>query len=487
MEIKPNLISSRVDFTDIKIISRGSFRIPSKTKISKTIEFFEDLYTYPPKFRVKWETIDDLNNDCFTSYKSNIPTNENHTTLDSLDILPEFVQPLETGLVQTTKYSLNSYLQGYINKITSTRFYGHQAKTLYDSLQNIPVYAILNGQGEIVTATSTDSLSSNSPHLNQVTYHTCGSFDPLIENNPQLGLFFLSKCDAEVYLTEIAKSDTQGTKVSGLSIHCFGLDFAYRVLREYHPNIDFRFIPNLEEVQSLLQPKNLENQNLLFEDSQQQSRLRKWNFNPLKLLRNLNPWHSPWPSILEKTEYFKGVPIFIVQVRENSANFFVDKYQSLFNFLDSSYKSFTKFVGLGFGYSYIRQGSIWEQDFRTGTDIKTYLFFEKDAALAFCKTYDRKIVRLSGTRSKILIHNFEDFIEMWEESLINSNNRSTLDVGSTTIFNSNNLMVIPSNSSVLEDANFNQIKKSPLSKVRTFVDFKWRRLSGFFETLLNAN
>ena len=38
----------------------------------------------------------------------------------------------------------------------------------------------------------------------------------------------MSRADAEVYLNEVAKLDTQGTKIFGLSVHCFGLDFAYR-------------------------------------------------------------------------------------------------------------------------------------------------------------------------------------------------------------------------------------------------------------------
>ena len=37
--------------------------------------------------------------------------------------------------------------------------------------------------------------------------------------------------------------------------NCFGLDFAYRLTREHHPDVDFRFIPNLEEIQTLLTPQ----------------------------------------------------------------------------------------------------------------------------------------------------------------------------------------------------------------------------------------
>ena len=45
------------------------------------------------------------------------------------------------------------------------------------------------------------------------------------------------------------------TKTVGLSIHCISLDSAYKITREYHPGIDFRFVPDLREVKGLLNNK----------------------------------------------------------------------------------------------------------------------------------------------------------------------------------------------------------------------------------------
>ena len=53
-------------------------------------------------------------------------------------------------------------------------------------------------------------------------------------------------------MKEIARSDFEGTQTVGLSINCIGLDSAYKITREYHPGIDFRFVPDLKEVQNVL-------------------------------------------------------------------------------------------------------------------------------------------------------------------------------------------------------------------------------------------
>ena len=108
----------------------------------------------------------------------------------------------------------------------------------------------------IIRKARRDQLNVNTTNIKSNLYNFCGSFDPLAEKSSQLGLFFMSKEDAELYLNEIARFDPEGTKMLGLSIHCFGLDFAYRVMRDYHPKIDFRFVPDLNEIKKLLTSNN---------------------------------------------------------------------------------------------------------------------------------------------------------------------------------------------------------------------------------------
>lgn len=493
MDTVTGYTSDFLEPVDYHVIPTGSFRIASASKKSKTIEFFDDLYTDPPKFRVKWNTIDELHNDLFMSYNYRV-LNPNFPFLDaSADVLLKE----DNKAFKETNYSFNAYFDGYLNKILSTRFYGKQAKKLQGTLQTVPVYVILNGRGEIVLATSTNSVTSTKPTLHEAAYNVCGNFDSFTERSKQLGLFFMSKNDAEVYLQEIAKSDTQGTKTFGLAIHCFSLDFAYRVTREYHPNVDFRFIPDLEEIQSLMTAKNTQNSNFVFEDGQQQLRFRRRGVNIVPILGKLNKWVSPFSSFLEKTEYFKGVPIFIVNVDEMPKNFVVECYSELVHLLGCTSGQVTNALNtlIGFGNTNIRQGSLQKQT--SSHNTKTYIFFDKMTATQFCQRYSRQISRYSYSQSglfdsfskkpKILVHNLEDFLEMWEETLTPSQIEGALvkqkmgvDVGKITF--------VPSKQAALDiDGYLKQNKKSPIQIGQQFFDFKYKRLVGFLETLINTN
>ena len=478
-------IGHQLELSDSKLLPTGSFRIPYSPKKSKTLDFFDELYTNPPKFRIKWEMIDELHDDLFMSY--------NYRVLDRpfsfMDMVTKFASYEEGEPTSKVEYSLSSYIDGYFNKLVSTRFYEKSTRTLQERLQTVPIYVILNGQGEIVLATSTDSSVSTSSALNDL----CGTIDPLVENSRQLGLFFLSKKDAEVYRDAIAQSDTSGTKMFGLSIHCFGLDFAYRVTREHHPNIDFRFIPDLEELQSVMTARTTGNSSLVFEDGQQQLRFRRRTLNVLPLLGNITKWASPFSSFLEKSEYFKGVPIYIVNVNENPNNFFVARYYNFLNVIDKSYLRLVNFVnfGLGFGNNWILQGSVQQSLNPTN---KSYVFLEKSAALDFCQSYGRKVARYNSTRgqlldpfpkkAKILVHNLEDFLEICEESTLS---QPTNVVGKDHI-TIPNISFIPSKQAGRELTEYTeQNKKSIQVRCKQFIDFKYRRLVGFFEILLNTN
>ena len=43
----------------------GNYQINSSLTNSKTLDFFEYLYSYPPKFTIKWNSVDELNQDLF--------------------------------------------------------------------------------------------------------------------------------------------------------------------------------------------------------------------------------------------------------------------------------------------------------------------------------------------------------------------------------------------------------------------------------------
>ena len=71
-------------------------------------------------------------------------------------------------------------------------------------------------------------------------------------------------------------------------------------MRDYHPKIDFRFVPDLSEIKKLLANSN---SNLIFEDDQQQLRLRQRSINPLPIVRSLSKYTSPFYSFLPFTHF----------------------------------------------------------------------------------------------------------------------------------------------------------------------------------------
>ena len=64
------------------------------------------------------------------------------------------------------------------------------------------------------------------------------------------------------------------TKLIGLSVHCLGLDYAYTLTNQYPANVDFRFVPNLNEVKILLN-KYIGKSDMIVENDQQQLRFRR--------------------------------------------------------------------------------------------------------------------------------------------------------------------------------------------------------------------
>ena len=472
-------------------LSNGIFRISSQTKKSKIIEFLDDLYTYPPKFNVKWDSLDELHEDLFMSY--NYRSLEHNSPF--LKVLGEFNQDQDIIEKENIKdkFSTKSYVEGYLNKLVSTKFYGKQTKQIQESLQTVPIYVILNGQGNIILGNSTDQINKNTTSISNLLYNFCGSFDPLAENSSQLGLFFMSKSDAELYLQEIARSDVEGTRMVGLSLHCFGLDFAYRVIREYHPGIDFRIIPDLTEIKKLLQ-QGINKTDLIFEDEQQQLRFRRRSINILPIIKN---WSFPFFSFLEKTEYFKGTPIYIVQSNSAQKNLLLQKYNQLVNFFDSGYNRINqsiKFI-LGFGNDWITQGSLKEQNYSDNST--TYVFFEKQSALNFCNNTKRNIETYNknsfskfsplGRKSKIYVYNLEDFLELWEETLTEKYSNTT-ESNFSTLFNSQTIRLIPTKNSIVNLEKFaQQPQKSSFQNFKQFINFKTRCLIGFINTVLNTN
>jgi hypothetical protein len=383
-----NIVSTKVLPAEIY---SSAFRASSLETFPKTVEFFELLYSYPSNIKVNWGRLDDFKRNSLLKYP-----------------VPSFVDALENRFSEVElqsdtekNYLVSNFFTSYKTKTTTSNFYSKKTKPIQNILQTVPVYTILNGRGEIVVANSFSKAKNNEtkPNIERKIYDFCGVFDTKARDNSRLGLFFMDRQAAEVYLKEIAKSDTKGLKNLGLSVNCIGLDSAYRITREHHPGIDFRFVPKLSEL------KKLSLTGLNVEKEQMQGYA-------------LGNFVSPFIN-LPYSEYYKGVPVYIAQFKDRVPNL-----------IGHNPKNLPTSNNHGTFYHYV--------------------FFEKNQISNFYKNNKIKLV----PQSKILTYNLEDLIEKWEDS-IKSECFPTYDSQEHSfrkIFNFNNVEFIVNNDS-LSDLN----------------------------------
>lgn len=484
----PNILSERT----------GKFQTGFRKKDSKTVNFFELLYDYPARFKIKWNALDELKEDLF------LPSN-----YDVLEHSLPFIDYIDDWLFSSTdeesqsdnRYNLGDFREGFIDKRISSSFYRKQTKEIQNTLASVPIYVVLNGLNEIVLNKPRDLNSTQqfSKFLSKAIYNYCGAFDSTLEQRQQLGFFFMNRLDAETYLQEIARSDMNGIKTVGLTIHCIGLDSAYNITREHHPGIDFRIIPNLQEVKNLL-TKQLNKSSLIVEDGQQQLRFRRRNVNIFPILGRLGSLLSPSSSFLQKNEYFKGVPIYIIQTSKQYPNLATLQYFNIVGFLDSIYGRFIQYFDslLGCGHNWIMQGSLKDVD--CSNQFTNFIFFDELSATKFINKYGRKIVRFKGSRTsnvetivrkpKIFVYNLEDFIESWEDKLQKDLIENEI-LAHKTIFNADQTIFIPPYSNYKDAQSFFQSSESNSLKclgksVTQTINVKCRVFKSFIGLLFSV-
>jgi hypothetical protein len=410
----------------------STFRTGSLATPIKTIEFFEHLYKYPDNVKINWEGLNNFKQNFANPYPApfdNIFKNQKLELSNQSDF--------------GKRYSFSDFLLSYKSKTATSAFYSEKTKAIQNGLQNIPVYTILNGRGELVVANSFSKLKNKGTKTNieGKFYDFCGTFDTKTRGHYHLGFFFMDRQAAEIYLKEIAKADIKGSKNLGLSVNCIGLDSAYLITREQHPGIDFRFIPKLSELKKLF-AEQIKKSNVSLEKGQMHGSARpKFKVIRLETLIDLGNWISPFSNFLQYSEYYKGVPIYVAQFKDRFDN----------------------------------------------NKLEDYVFFEKDQVSNFCKKNKSKLT----LRSKILTYNLEDFIEKWEDS-IKEDYFPTYLSQTRPILNSKNINFIAINDSFedLEDYS-SSLKTSRINirtkKVKQFFSVKYRTFLSFFDILINFN
>ena len=449
---------------------------------TKAANYFEYIYSYPPKIQIKWDSIDELNEDLFVG--SNYGVLEH--SLPFIDFIDDwfFNDSLEKAVVEN--YPSSKYVDSFFDKINSSNFFLKKTKEIQKALNNIPVFVVLNGQGQIVLGKSSNNIGSKSfnSYVNEKLYDFCGAFDSSVEKKSDLGLFFMTHVDAEKYLKECAISDFEGTQTVGLSIHCISLSSAYKITREYHPGIDFRFVPNFKEVKELLETK-IGKSDMIVGDEQQQLRFRRRNTNIFPYFRKLGTYLSPTSSFLQRNEYFKGVPVYVVQVKEKPRNFLVEQGFNFVGYIDTFYNKAIQLIDsrIGFGHNWIMQGSILEAGH--SDEFENYIFFEKDQALKFSKKNGRKVARYKGGRTsnldfiirkpKIFVYNLEDFLEDWEDKILREITES--ENNAKGLFKAKSINFMIPNYSSSEVNNFKQnFRQTPLKALTQTLNVKFKVL-----------
>ena len=380
-------------FSKERILDVNYSKFSRDDKEPNVVSFFEDLYTYPPKIKIQWK---------------------------QLDLVEESDKLLPNKIINHPPHKSFSGVRDYMDKVISFDVYSKKIKLLKQTLKDVPVYVIVNGRTEIVVA------STRSKKFNTIDPNVLDP-GPLLENpelitegneirkvirrqvykrsvvesvgkalstkSKKFGFIFFDPIEAQYYLDAMVirsekkfhhRRDHSIDKV-GLSIHCIGLDTAYSLLSRSSSNVDFRFVPSLPEVKAVLEHSSQgdTNSELAINERQLEQTLSR------KALSIISDQYN---------SAFKGVPIYIVAVKDKSRNLF-----STLN--DKRDKEKLKFEAL--------QDSEKFKSSSTKTNSSAnYIFFDREQALEFCEKYSSRMV------SPIYTDNLEDFLELWGESLV---------------------------------------------------------------------
>ena len=152
--------------TELKQDTRNSNQTEFNKK-SKVGDYFDYIYSYPPKIKIKWDALDELKDDFFISSKVN--------SIDYGMPLTDFIEDRSSSKIPeealSSKYPLPQYIDGFLNKINSSNFFLKKTKNIQSALENIPVFVLLNGQGEIVLSKPSNVLKSKNPNTFFLSAH----------------------------------------------------------------------------------------------------------------------------------------------------------------------------------------------------------------------------------------------------------------------------------------------------------------------------
>lgn len=127
-----------------------------------------------------------------------------------------------------------------------------EQKLVLEKLKKIPTYVVATNQNEMVMAMSRDNHENNL--LSWIYKKYYNAFVWTEDEGPiSLGLFFMNKEDAQLYLHEIVNANPKMAERSEMAVKMVGLDTFYRLNRTSPPGQQAKLIADLEEMEKIIQ------------------------------------------------------------------------------------------------------------------------------------------------------------------------------------------------------------------------------------------
>ena len=230
-----NILSNDVDNLFYqKIVGKLQFSNLQKSQTEDpVIKLLEDVKNRKIKVIIPSEE------DIIPSVKANIPVTKNGSLeISRKNQILEIEKPIRFPQIFTNQ--------------RSPHFPTSEQKVLLQKLKKIPIYVVVTNNNEMVMAMSRDKQNVNFLDWVYKKYYNLCVWNE--DDGPiSLGLFFMNKEDAELYLQEIADSDPKMAEKSQISVKMVGLDIFYKLNRTSPPGQQAKLIADLEEIEKIIQ------------------------------------------------------------------------------------------------------------------------------------------------------------------------------------------------------------------------------------------
>nr|BDA98085.1 hypothetical protein [Proteomonas sp. NIES-1005] len=159
-----------------------------------------------------------------------------------------FSNRIQVDTSSDTNFAPNLDNANWIGKSKrSPEFPTKEQKALINKFRPVPIYTVVNGNNELIVASPRVNPPRSSTEWLEDKYSEF--FQWKRDEGPvQVGLFFMNREDAEMYLQEVCKRDPRGAEISGLSIKTVGLNVFYETNRTSPPKVQVKLIADLKEV-----------------------------------------------------------------------------------------------------------------------------------------------------------------------------------------------------------------------------------------------